>query len=114
MYHHLSLIFSLSIKESKKTVTEEQARIPIHVLTSLWSIKLHYKFIESSQDCNLMLTLNAKVEGKGNYTGFMLPRRTKDDISKICHFKCHQHLYKTNKIFKRHNKSGNLEGNIYS
>lgn len=58
MYHHLSLIFSLSIKKSKKTVTEEQARIPIHVLTSLWSIKLHYKFIESSQDCNLMLTLN--------------------------------------------------------
>lgn len=62
------------------------------VLTSLWSIKLHYKFIESSQDRNLMLTLNAKVEGKGKYTGSILPGRTKDDIPKICYVKCYQHL----------------------
>ena len=51
------------------------------VLTSLWSIKLHYKFIESSQDGDLMLTLNAMVEGKGNYTGLVLPRTTQSDTS---------------------------------
>lgn len=63
------------------------------VLTSLWSIKLHYKFIESSQDRNLMLTLNAKVKSKGKYTGFVLPGRTKDDIPKICYVKCYQRLF---------------------
>lgn len=39
-----------------------------------------------------MLTLDAKVEGKGNYTGFILPRRTKDGFLKIRHFKCYQHF----------------------
>lgn len=34
-----------------------------------------------------MLTLDAKVEGKGNYTGFILPRRTKGGFLKICHLK---------------------------
>lgn len=40
-------------KLSSSTQTEE-------ILTSLWSIKLHYKFIESTKNGDFMLALDAE------------------------------------------------------
>lgn len=46
-----------------KQTTNKHTCKHIHVirktLTSLWSEKLHYKFIQSAEDCDFMLALDA-------------------------------------------------------
>ena len=55
-----------------KSGTYEEER----ALTSLWSVKLHYEFVESTQDCDFMLTLNAEMkwvkDGIGTHSLFLL------------------------------------------
>lgn len=55
MCKHITAVQLITYKNIRPFICREKNK-----LTSLWSIKLHYKLIKSAQNCDFMLTLNAE------------------------------------------------------